>query len=170
MPLLVFGRPACLTKLAYRRPLPRLILCALLKLPEGVPLAVRSQMRCVHYGALAHFSRAVRCVLSDTSMTDGKVEEDPMRGQIWYLWIVMCGDTQKPLCMQLLLIPKRHWTIALWMPVRLSATTLASFNGCGGPWWDVSRGALNPMEDISTTYYKYTLSAVTHKLNVSGHM
>jgi hypothetical protein len=39
--------------------------------------------------------------------------------------------------MQLLLTTKKHFTIALWMPVRLSATAPASLHGCGGPWWDV---------------------------------
>jgi hypothetical protein len=63
-----------------------------------------------------------------------------------------------------------HFPIALWMPVRLSAIASASLGGCGGPWWDVSRRALNLMEDILNTYYKCTLSTVTHKLNVSGHM
>jgi hypothetical protein len=43
-------------------------------------------------------------------------------------------------------------------------------NGCGGPWWDVSRCALNLMEDISSTYYKYTIWATHHELNVSWHM
>jgi hypothetical protein len=43
-------------------------------------------------------------------------------------------------------------------------------NGCCGPWWSVSRRALNLMEDILSTYYKIILSAATHKLNVSGHM
>jgi hypothetical protein len=61
-------------------------------------------------------------------------------------------------------------TMALWMPVRLSVTTPASLNGCRGPWWDESRCALNLMEGILSTYYKCTLSAVTHKLNVSGHI
>jgi hypothetical protein len=42
-------------------------------------------------------------------------------------------------------------------------------NGWGGPWWDVSRCALN-LKDILSTYYKCTLSALIHKLNVSGHM
>jgi hypothetical protein len=37
-------------------------------------------------------------------------------------------------------------------------------------WWDVSRRALDLTEDILTTYYKRILSAVVHKLNVSGHM
>jgi hypothetical protein len=45
-----------------------------------------------------------------------------------------------------------------------------SLNECGVPWWDVSRRALNLMEDILDTYYKCTFSAITHKLNVSGHM
>jgi hypothetical protein len=45
----------------------------------------------------------------------------------------------------------------------------ASLNGCGGPWWDVSRRALKLMEDILSTYCRWTLSAITHKLNVSGH-
>jgi hypothetical protein len=56
------------------------------------------------------------------------------------------------------------------MPVRLSATTQVSLNGCGGPWWDVSRRALNLMEDNLSTSYKCTPSAITHKLNISGHM
>jgi hypothetical protein len=33
-----------------------------------------------------------------------------------------------------------------------------------------SEFALNLIEDILSTHYKSTLSAVTHKLNVSGHM
>jgi hypothetical protein len=57
-------------------------------------------------------------------------------------------------------------TIALWMPVRLSATTPASLHGLGGPWWDVSQRALNLRKDISGAYYKCMLSAITHKLNI----
>jgi hypothetical protein len=45
----------------------------------------------------------------------------------------------------------------------------ASLNGCGVPWWDVSRRALNLMEDILSTYHKCTLTAIT-KLNVYGLM
>jgi hypothetical protein len=80
----------------------------------------------------------------------------------FYLW-------EQPvtlLCMQLLLTTKRH--ITLWMPVKLSATTPASLHGCGGPWWDVSRRALNLMEGILSAYYKCALSAITHELNVLG--
>jgi hypothetical protein len=54
----------------------------------------------------------------------------------------------------------RHFNIALWMSVRLSATAPASLHGCGDPWWDV-----NLMKDILSTYkYKCTLSTV------SGHI
>jgi hypothetical protein len=54
-----------------------------------------------------------------------------------------------------------HFTIWFQMSVRLSATPAASLNGCGGPLWDMSRRALNLMEDILSTYYKCTLSAIT---------
>jgi hypothetical protein len=72
--------------------------------------------------------------------------------------------------MQLLLTTKRHFHFALWMPVTLFATIPASLNGCGGPWWDVSACALNLIQKILNTYYKSTLSAITIKSNVSGHM
>jgi hypothetical protein len=102
------------------------------------------------------------------------VEEGPLHGlhahRTWILWMFTCGDTYNSLCMQLLLTTKRHFTIALWLPVRLSATTPASLNGCGGPCWDVSRRALNLMEGILSIYYKSILSAITYKLNVSGRM
>jgi hypothetical protein len=48
---------------------------------------------------------------------------------------------------------------------RLSATAPPSLNGCGTPWLNVSRRAL---EDILSTYM-CTFSVVTHKLNVSWH-
>jgi hypothetical protein len=50
------------------------------------------------------------------------------------------------------------------MPVRLSATAPASLHGCGGPWRNVSRRAPNLVEDILSTYYKCTVSAITHIL------
>jgi hypothetical protein len=84
--------------------------------------------------------------------------------------IFACGDTWKPLCMQLLLTTKRHFTIAFSKPVRLFATNPASLHGCGGPWLDVSRRALNLVENISCTYHKCSLSAVSPKLNDSWHM
>jgi hypothetical protein len=125
-------------------------------------------------GASAHFSRAVRDVHSDAYRDWRMVEEDSLHGlhasKIWILWIFTYGDTYQPLCTQFLLTRKRHFTIALWMPVRLPATTPASLHGCGCPWWEVPRRALNLMEDILSTYYKCTHSAITHKLNVSGHV
>jgi hypothetical protein len=58
------------------------------------------------------------------------------------------------------------------MPVRPSATTTASWNGCGGPWLrvDMSRPTLNLMEESLSSYYKCIISAITHKLIVSGHI
>jgi hypothetical protein len=44
-----------------------------------------------------------------------------------------------------------------------------SLNGSRGP-RNVSRRALDLVEDILSTYYKFTLSAINHKLNVSGHI
>jgi hypothetical protein len=51
-----------------------------------------------------------------------------------------------------------------------AATTPESLNGCDCLLWGVKRRALNFMEDILSTYYKCTLKAITHKLNVSGHI
>jgi hypothetical protein len=93
------------------------------------------------------------------------------------IWIGRGGPTACPprppdlnpldfyLCEGNLLTTKTRFTIALWMPLRLSATTPASLNGCDGPWWDVSRCAMNLMEDTLSNYYKCTLSAIT-----SGYM
>jgi hypothetical protein len=72
--------------------------------------------------------------------------------------------------MQLLLTTKRYFTFALRMHVRLSATIATYLDGCGGPWWDVSRRALNFIDDTASTYYTCTLLAVTQKLNVSRHL
>jgi hypothetical protein len=43
-------------------------------------------------------------------------------------------------------------------------------NGWAGPSWDVSRRVLNLMEENLSTYYRCTLSAITHKSNFSGHV
>jgi hypothetical protein len=53
---------------------------------------------------------------------------------------------------------------------RLCAATTALLNVYSGPWWDVSWPSLTLMENILSACCKYTLSAVTHKWNVSGHM
>jgi hypothetical protein len=62
-------------------------------------------------------------------VTDGYVE-DTLHGlhahQTSILWIFSSGNTLKPLCMQLMFTTKTHFTIALWMPVTLYATILAS--------------------------------------------
>jgi hypothetical protein len=52
----------------------------------------------------------------------------------------------------------------------LGAGTSASLYGCGGPCWDVSRGALNFMEVILSTYYNCTISTITHKIIASRHV
>jgi hypothetical protein len=111
---------------------------------ENIPLAVRVWMWCMMM-LLSHFSHVNH-------------------------WIFACGKAKNSMRMPLLLTSNRHFTIALWMSVRQSANTSASLNGCVGPWWDVSRCALNLMEDILSTYDNCTLSATNHKLNVSGHM
>jgi hypothetical protein len=122
--------------------------------------------------APAHFSCAVRDVLNNTCHgrcigSGGPNAWPPRSPDLNPQDVYLCGYL-KPSCMQLLLTTKRH--IAFWMPVRLSATTPPSVNGCGGPWWDVSRRALNLLKDILSTYYKCTLSTITHKLNISGHI
>jgi hypothetical protein len=65
--------------------------------------------------------------------TDGYVEEDSLH-DLHAAKFESSGflsmATLKALCMTM----KKHFTIALWMRVRLSATTPASLNGCGGPW------------------------------------
>jgi hypothetical protein len=43
-------------------------------------------------------------------------------------------------------------------------------NGCSGLLWEVSRSALNIMEDLLNAYYIHTLPTITHKLNVPRHM
>jgi hypothetical protein len=73
-------------------------------------------------------------------------------------------------CVQLLLTTKRHLTIALWLHIRLSTSAPASLHGCGCPWRDVSMRAFGLTEDILSTYYKYNISAITYKLNVSENM
>jgi hypothetical protein len=130
---------------------------------EGVPV----------YGTCMMVLCAVRDVLSNTCRdecvgTGGPTARPPCSSDLNPLYLYLWGHT-KLLCMQLLLTTKRRFTIAVWMPVRLSATAPPSVNGCDGPWWNVPRRALNLMEDILSTYYKSTLSDVTHKLNVSGH-
>jgi hypothetical protein len=52
------------------------------------------------------------------------------------------------------LTTKRHLTITLWMPIRLSATAPPSLSGCDSPRRDVSKRVLQ------------NISVITHKVNV----
>jgi hypothetical protein len=165
----LFGRPACFATSACRQPLPRFPLTWSARATGSCTTGSWARMWYMHDGAPAHLSRAVRDVLSNTCPDQGIGTGGPAAWpprQIWILGIYICGDTK----MRLLLTTKNHFTTSLWMSVRLSATAMTSLHGCGDPWWDVSRRAVSLMEDILSTYYKYTLSAITHKLNVSEHM
>jgi hypothetical protein len=116
----------------------------------------RARMWYMQDGAPAHFSRAVEDVLSRT-------RHDRRVGRAGPASTPDLNRLDFCLCMQLLFATKIHFAIALWMPVRLTATTPASLNGCGSPWEDVSRRALNLMEDILSSYYKSTVSVTTLK-------
>jgi hypothetical protein len=107
------------------------LLHVLPNLLEDVPLAVRAQMWYMHDSAPAHFSRAVRDVLNNTYHDQwigrgGSTAWPPRSPDLnpldFYLW-----GHLKPVCIKLLLKTKRHLTIAMWMPVRLSATTPGIF-------------------------------------------
>jgi hypothetical protein len=136
-------------------------------------MAERAWMWYMQDGAQAHFSLTVRDVLSNTCYDWWTCGGGPLHGlharQICILWSLTSGNFWNP-CICSSCWQQRHFTIALWMCVGLSATTPASLNGCCGPWWDMSRRALNLMEGILSIYYKCTLSAMDHKLNVSGHV
>jgi hypothetical protein len=91
----------------------------------------------MHDGAPAHFSRAVRDVLSNTyhgrwigrgGPTAWPPRLSDLNSPDFYLW-----GHLKTLMYVAPVDNDFDFTIALWMPVRLSATTPASLNGCGGP-------------------------------------
>jgi hypothetical protein len=114
---------------------------------KDVRLAVRARMWYTHDGSPAHFSRAVRDGLNNTChdrriSSEGPTAWPPRSPDLnvpdFYLW----RHLNTPLA------TKSHFTIALWMPIRLSATASASLNACGGPWWDVSRRAFSFMGDV----------------------
>jgi hypothetical protein len=136
------------------------------KLLEDVPLEVRARVWYVHDGAPAHSSRAVRDVLSNSYNhgwigRGGPTAWPPLSPDLNPLVCYLWGHLN-PVCVQILLTTKRHFTIALWIPVKLSATAPASLSGCGGPSWDVSRRALNLMEGILGTRCKCNLSVTSH--------
>jgi hypothetical protein len=99
---------------------------------------VRERMWYNHDGAPAHFSRAVRDVFNNTHHNrwigrGGPTAWPPRLPDLNPLDFYLCGYL-KLLCTQLLLEMKGYINIALWMPVRLSATTLACLKGRGRPW------------------------------------
>jgi transposase len=141
------------------------------KLLRYVPVAVRARLWYMHDGAPAHFSRAVRDVLSSTNHDQWLGRGAPTAGPPcspdlnpldFYLWghvktLVYAApvDNREAL----------HHRIAdasdypqLPRHIRTDAAV------------DMSRRALNLVEDILSTSNKCTLSDITHKLNVSGHM
>jgi hypothetical protein len=71
--------------------------------------------------------------------------------------------------MQILLTTKRHFTVALWMLVRLARNYTGVFERTRRSMRCVE-GTFNLMEDILSAYYKCTLSPITHKINVSGQI
>jgi hypothetical protein len=139
--------------------------------------------------APTHFGRAVRGVLCDTYQGRWIGRGGPTawpacspdfnRPYVFVLrhlntsvcvseWVSECASVR--VCVQLLLTMKRHLTIALRMPVRLSATAPPSLNGCGGPWWDASRACTHSHGEHFELYNKRIPSDITHKLNVSWLM
>jgi hypothetical protein len=82
-------------------------------------------------GAPAYSVRAVRGVLNNSYHYGWICKGGPTLLHVWrhiWIWNITCADICEPLCMHLLLTVKRHFTTALWMPVRLPATTPASLN------------------------------------------
>jgi hypothetical protein len=121
----------------------------------------------MHCGAPAHFSPAVRDVLNNTLIwrwigRGGPTAWPPRYPDLspldFYLW-----RHPKPLCLQLLLTMKRHFTITLWMSVRQSATTPASLwkrrsmLRCVDVWAESHGGYFEHL-------LKHTLPATIHKL------
>jgi hypothetical protein len=168
------GRPACFAHRFTGNHYREFLLHDLPKLLEDVPLAVRARMWYMHDGAPAHFSCAEWDVLNNTyhgrwigrgGPTAWPPRSPDLNLRDFYLWgqlksLVYAAPVDNEDALHHL----------FWMPVRLSPTIPASLNGGGGPWWDVSRRGLNLKEEVLSTYYKCTLSAITHELNVSGHM
>jgi hypothetical protein len=128
------------------------------KLPEEVPLAVRARMWYMCDGA-------VLCdVLNNTYHGWWISTGGPHARHIWIPWIfIFVAPQSHCVCSSCW----HHRTVDACQTIR---NYPAPLTGCGGPWWDVSRRAFNLLEDILSPCYKCTLSAITHKWNVSGHM
>jgi hypothetical protein len=125
----------------------------------------------MHDGAPAHFRRAVRDVLSnahhDRWIGRGGPTACPPRSPDlnppdFYLWghlktlvYVAPVDNEETL---------HHRTVDACQTIRNCPGIFERMRR------SMSRRALNLLENILSTYYKHTLSAVTYKLNVSGLM
>jgi hypothetical protein len=127
------------------------------KLLDYVPIAVRARM-C----ASAHISRAVRHVFSNTWHDHGKAEEDPLHGtrarHIWIVWIFTCGDIAASADNKYVLhhaIVNACQTICNYPGIfeRMRRFMIRRIEACNGL-----------MEDIWSTLYKCTLSAISKKI------
>jgi hypothetical protein len=121
--------------------------------PETFNLRVAAErILYMHDGAPGHFSRAVRDVLSNTCHdrrigTGERTVWPPRSPDLNPLDFYLSGHLNN-----LVYAPPvdneetlQHRTVD---DVRLCATTPTSLNGCCGPWWDMSRSALNLIEDV----------------------
>jgi hypothetical protein len=128
----------------------------------------------MHDGAPAHFSRAVRDVLNNTYVDKwtgraGTTARPPRSSHLnplhFYLWehleplvYAAPADTEEEAL--------HHRTVDASQAIR----------NCPGIFERMRRSmrrvkrALNPMKDILSTYYKCSVSAINHKLNIYEHM
>jgi hypothetical protein len=125
------------------------------KLLESVQLAVRARMWYMRDGAPAHFSRAVREVLSNTChdrcIGRGGPTAWPQRYTLarFEFWGFLPVGTPKIPC---ICSSWRQRRGILPSPVRVSTTNTELLNACGGKWWDVSRREFNLMDSILSRY------------------
>jgi hypothetical protein len=148
-----------------------LLLHDLPKLPEDVPVAVRAWMWYMHYGALAHFSLAVRYVLNNTyhdwwidrgGPTACPSHSPDVNALDFYLW-----GHLKPLVYATSIDNEEAFHDRIVVACQTIHNYPCIIEWMWRSWWDLSKRALSLLEDILSTYYKCTLSAITHKLNVS---
>jgi hypothetical protein len=125
----------------------------------------------MHDGAPAHFSRDVRDVLNNTYHdrwvgTGGPTAWPPHSPGVnpldFYLWgLLKARVYADPISNE----GELHHRIVD------TRQTIGKFPGIFERMrQSMSRYAWNRVEDIMSTYYKRTLSAIIHKLNVSGHV
>jgi hypothetical protein len=132
-----------------------------------VPLAVRARMWYMHDGASAHCSRAARGVLNNTyddrgigtGGTNAWPPRSPDLNPLWgHVKALVCAapvDNEEAL---------HHRIVDACQTIRNYRGVFERMRLC------MMRRVDACIEDILSSHYKYTLSALTHKLNVSGHM